>query len=299
MEAGHIQGAQRTRDLGRDGEGVQAAASPCVSATREQLDGDAPLDASKRTPYRAVVARANYLASDRQELQFLAKEVCRWMSSPTDVSLAALKRLGRYVHDHRRLVYHHPWQTVSRVDTYSDTDWAGCVKTRKSTSGGCTMLGQHLIKSWSSTQASVSLSSGESEFYAAIKGAAVLLGAQSLARDLGKEFKARLGTDSSAAKGMCGRRGLGAVRHLETQYLWIQQAVRLRRVDLRQVAGDVNPADLFTKHSLTRERLIGLTKLFELEYRGGRAESAPQTRSSTSGKTTMAELMSVDIAPGS
>ncbi len=83
------------------------------------------------------------------------------MASPTEVSLAALKRLGRYVAGHRRLVYHYPWQDVDRVDTYSDTDWAGWPKTRKSTSGGCLMLGRHLIKSWSSTQTSIALSSGE------------------------------------------------------------------------------------------------------------------------------------------
>ena len=116
------------------------------------------MDSSKCAPYRAVVARANYLSSDRPELQFSGKEVCRWMSAPTDLSLAALKRLVRYVHGHKRLVYHYPWQMVSRVDTYSGTDWAGCLKTRKSTSGGCPMLGTHWLKSWSSTQTSTSLS---------------------------------------------------------------------------------------------------------------------------------------------
>ena len=141
LEADPRQAEKLLRDLKLNGDGVKAAASPEVRATREQLEEDADLDASKRTPYRAVVARANYLASDRPELQFSSKEVCRWMSSPTDLSLAALKRLGRFVKGHQRLVYHYPWQTVDRVDTYSDTDWAGCLKTRKSTSGGCLMLG--------------------------------------------------------------------------------------------------------------------------------------------------------------
>ena len=35
---------------------------------------------------------------------------------------------------------------------YSDSDWAGCLKTRKSTSGGALMLGGHCIKSWSTAQ---------------------------------------------------------------------------------------------------------------------------------------------------
>ena len=63
----------------------------------------------------------------------------------------------------RRLVYRYPWQVASTLEYYSDTDWAGCPKSRKSTSGGCLMSGSHLLKSWSSTQPSISLSSGEAE----------------------------------------------------------------------------------------------------------------------------------------
>ena len=77
-----------------------------------------------------------------------------------------------------------------------------------------------------------------------------------------------------------------APRH--THPLWIQQAVRLGRVDLRKVDGEVNPADLLTKHSLSRERLEALVKLHGCEYIGGRAESAPKAREGDSGKTTMA-----------
>ena len=90
------------RDLKLDGGDVKSVGTPGVKPTRDQLDGDAPLHLTKWTPYRAVVARANYLAADRPELQFSAKEVCRWMASPTELALNALKRLGK------RLVYHYP-----------------------------------------------------------------------------------------------------------------------------------------------------------------------------------------------
>ena len=134
-EADPRQVEKLVRDLKLDGEGVKGAVSPGVKATREQLDADAALDAGKISPYRAVAARGNYLSSDRPELQFAAKETCRWMSSLTELSLQALKRLCRYAVRHRRLVYYYPWQCVDHIDTYSDTDWAGCPRTRKSTSG--------------------------------------------------------------------------------------------------------------------------------------------------------------------
>ena len=158
------------------------------------------------------------------------------------------------------------------------------------------MLGRHTIKHWSSTQASVALSSGEAEFAGVIRGAGQGLGYQALLRDLGVEAPLRVWTDSSAAIGICTRQGLGKLRHLDTHTLWIQQAVRLGRVDLRKVAGEVNPADLLTKHSLSRDRMEKLVALHGCEYIDGRAESAPLTRGGTSDKTTMASYGSAVAA---
>ena len=290
-EADPRQGEKLLRDLKLEGEGVKAAATPGVKATREQLDADTPLEPAKQTPYRAVVARANYLASDRPELQYGAKEVCRWMSAPTELALKALKRLGRYVVSHRRLVFQYPWQTVDKIDAYSDTDWSGCPKTRKSTSGGCLMLGRHLIKSWSSTQASVSLSSGEAEFYGVVKASGICLGYQSLAKDLGYTLPVRVWTDSTATLGICGRQGLGKLRHIDTQCLWIQQRVRDRTIELVKVRGEENPADLFTKHLSSRERIHDLLDFFGCRYASGRAVLAPQLRAATG--TTKGELLAL------
>ena len=150
------------------------------------------------------------------------------------------------------------------------------------------MLGRHTIKHWSSTQTSVALSSGEAEFNGVIRGAGQGLGYTALLQDFGVDVPLRLWTDSSAAIGICSRQGLGKLRHLDTHTLWIQQAVRNRRIDLRKVDGAENPADLLTKHSLSRDRFLDLVGLYECQYRDGRAESAPQLRTSDSSKATMA-----------
>ena len=72
---------------------------------------------------------------------------------PTILSAEALKRLGRYLVSYPRLVYEYPFQdAVDGIDVYVDTDHAGCLRTRKSTSGGRIIAGKHLLKSWSSTQ---------------------------------------------------------------------------------------------------------------------------------------------------
>ena len=84
------------------------------------------------------------------------------------------------------------------------------------------MLGGHLIKHWSVTQATVALSSAEAELYGVVRAMAQALGLRSIAKDLGETLELEVGTDSTAAEGICKRRGLGKVRHLDTNLLWVQ-----------------------------------------------------------------------------
>ena len=88
----------------------------------------------------------------------------------------------------------------------------------------------------------------------------------------------RAWTDSSAAIGIASRSGLGKLRHLETHTLWLQEKVRTGAIIVKKVHGEVNPADIFTKHLPSKEKVHQLLKLFGCEYREGRAESAPLLR---------------------
>ncbi len=118
------------------------------------------------------------MSSYRSESQYANKECCRGMSAPTEVSMKALKRLGRFVIGQPRVVIKMKFGDSEFVDVFVDSDWAGCTKTRKSTSGGCAMIGGHLVKSWSSTQSTLSFSSGEAEHYALVRGVGTGLGLQ-------------------------------------------------------------------------------------------------------------------------
>ena len=145
------------------------------------------------------------------------------------------------------------------------------------------MLGQHLIKSWSTTQVPISLSSGEAGFYGVVKASSVALGYQAMMEDLGLKMAVRVWTDSTATMGICGRRGLGKLRHIDTQCLWIQQKVRRKEVELRKVLGEMNPADLFTKHLPGEDKVKSLVKLLSCEFRGGRAATAPRLKNGGAG----------------
>ena len=277
-------------------EGANSAATPGVKASFEAMEKDEILAEHLHTPFRGAAARGNYLAADRLDCQFSCKEISRHMAKPSRLAWDALKRLCRYLCGLPRLVHRYARQEASHVEVFTDTDWAGCPKTRRSTTGGCIMIGRHTIKHWSSTQASVTLSSGEAEFHGCVKACGMGLGYQSLLRDLGLDAPLRVWTDSSAAIGICSRQGLGKLRHVDTHLLWVQQAVRQRRLELRKVAGTANPADIFTKFSASRDKLIFLTGMFDCHFAGGRAESAPRLRKTTGTKNVLAgELEDVEV----
>ena len=103
------------------------------------------------------------------------------------------------------------------------------------------LLGGHLLNSWSSTQPTITLSSGEAEFYGVVRGSAMGLGFLSLLADLGVKLPLRVWTDSTASKGICARQGLGKIRHLDAQELWVQQRIRNGELGLYKVAGEENP----------------------------------------------------------
>jgi len=226
------------------------------------------------TLFRALAARANYLGQDRPDIQFAAKEIARKMSSPTQGDWAKLKRLARYLKSNLRYVHQFRWQSTNKINVYTDSDYAGCRSMRKSTSGGLMLLGGHLVRSWSSTQAIIATSSGEAEYYGIVKAGSVGLGAQSMLSDLGREMEVVILTDSSAAKAIASRTGLGKVRHIDVHYLWIQEIVKKRGVQIKKVDGKLNPADLLTKH-LSRECLDRCLMRENVSKRDGRSALLP------------------------
>lgn len=229
-------------------EGMKPVVTPGVA----DLAGDeSPMNAEAATAYRADTARTNYLGIDRPDVQYASKEASRRMSAPRAVDGERLIRIARYLSDParqrvRQVFAWRAWEPV--LEVWTDSDWAGCRETRKSTSGGVVCASGHVVKTWSVSQKGVALSSAEAELYAANKGAAEAMGVQSIAKDFGDEVRIVLRVDSSAAIGIVGRRGLGRLRHVHAQELWLQQEVREGRLGLAKTPGSENVADILTKH---------------------------------------------------
>ena len=135
-------------------------------------------------------------------------------------------------------------------------------------------LGTHLLKSWSVNQQHVALSSGEAEYYGMVRGASQALGAKAMLKDMGIEVGIRVFVDASAAVGIACRRGLGKVRHIELDQLWLQSQVARGRVRVYKVPGEENIADSLTKHS-TLQRIEQTTWYTDSQVVPGRHELMP------------------------
>ncbi len=231
----------------------------------ETEEEDAPeLPGPEATAFRALAARLNYLAQDSPDLQFPAKEICREMSKPTEASWRRLKAVARFMLRRRAVVWRFGWQREALpIAVFADSDWAGCRRTRKSTSGGAIVVGSHCLRTWSSTQPPIALSSAEAECYSMVEGTMKALGLRQTLTELGmiQAGPTRLLSDSSAARAFAARRGLGRMRHVETRLLWLQSKIADRAVLLERVAGSENPADLLTKYLSEAEVVEHLSRL--------------------------------------
>ena len=241
------------------------------------------LDEEASTSFRAVAARFLYLSMDRPECAFASKELCRQFATPTRKGVEALKRAVRFLVGMPRLVYCFDFQPhVRSLQAYVDTDFGGCHVTRRSTSGGVAMRGNHCIKHWSATQSTVALSSGEAELGGICRGASIGLGLQSLALDLGISLDLEVLTDATAAIGICRRRGLGKIRHLATADLWVQDRVRRGDFKLTKVLGTENPADMLTKH-ISRDVMLRHMERVGISCRKRSSQVSPHYRTQMNG----------------
>ena len=110
------------------------------------------------------------------------------------------------------------------------------------------MIGDHMVKSWSTAQSVIALSTGEAELYGLNKCGASALGLQSLLEDLGVSLDIRLHTDATTVKAIATRRGLGEVRHIAVNELWLQEQVARKKVVINKLKNKFNVADILTKH---------------------------------------------------
>ena len=140
-----------------------------------------------------------------------------------------------------------PWQApVEEVLAYTDSDWGGDQRSKRSTSGGILLRGGPAIGHWSCTQQVIACSSAEAKLNGICKAAAEGLGARNLSAEFLLPINLAILTDAAAAKGVVTRQGAGRIKHLEVRQLWVQERERsgdlsIKKILRKQKFADVSP----------------------------------------------------------
>ena len=231
------------------------------------------LDDEQTSQYRSMVMRLAYMSTDRPDLAHTVKRLASAMKGPKANDWARLKRAVRYLIKVRYMkrVFKRQEDHERRVIAFSDSDWAGEIKTRRSTTGSVVKLGGHTLLAKCATQKVVALSSAESEFYGMCRTATLAEFVRGILEFWGaKVNQTELKADSSAAKAMAERRGVGKTRHIQARYLWLQDKVSEKVLKVTKVDGKKNDSDLMTKvqpRSVMKEHLERMG--FEMATRDG------------------------------
>ena len=165
------------------------------------------------------------------------------MSAPCESDWKMLKSIARYLRSHPRVLPQYKYQDPPHSMEAIVDRLCWMQKNQKvherwlcnARNAPHQELGYH-------TQTVIAMSSEEAEYYGVVKGACEAIGVVSLLQDLtGRRSKVRVNTDSSAARGIAMRRGVGKVRHLEVRTLWLQDQVDRGLVQIAKIAGENQP----------------------------------------------------------
>ena len=85
----------------------------------------------------------------------------------------------------------------------------------------------------------------------------------------------KLKVDSSSAKQLSERRGVGQTRHIQAKFLWLQDKVAEKELSLEKVKGPENDSDLVTKVQVKKTIQEHLARMgFTLASRKGHKGAA-------------------------
>jgi hypothetical protein len=227
---------------------------------RKLIEGEV-IDASL---YRSLVGSLRYLVNTRPDLGFAVGFISRYMEAPGKEHWAALKQVLRYVQGSANLGLVFKASSESETLTgYSDSDHAGDLDDRKSTSGQVFFLGSSPITWASQKQKCVAISSCEAEYMAASTASCQALWLRNLlAEVVGEEpQKVRLFCDNQSAIALCKNPVYhDRSKHIDTRYHHIRECIEDGKVDVFHVRTEGQVADILTK-SLGRTKFAQLRQM--------------------------------------
>ena len=206
-------------------------------------------------PYMNAVGALMYLTvGTRPDIAFAVGKLVQFNSNPGRGHWQVVKHVFRYLKGTMdlKLTYYadqsnnpsHPFIT------YSDSDHAGCIDTRRLVGGYAVKIGSGAV-SWSSKkQSTVALSSTEAEYIATVAAGKEVLWMRSLLTELHynpKNASPMFVNNRSALTVLMDPQHHGRMKHLDINIHWIRDVIKKGVISPHHVPSDDNTADIFTK----------------------------------------------------
>ncbi|GJT76576.1 retrovirus-related pol polyprotein from transposon TNT 1-94 [Tanacetum coccineum] len=199
-------------------------------ATKPKLDVDLSGEPVDQSDYRSKIGSLMYLTSSRPDLVQAVCYCARYQARPTQKHLKEVKRIFKYLKGTINMGLWYPKDSGFKLTAFSDADHAGCLDTRKSTSGGIHFLGDKLVSWMSKKQNCTAMSSAEAEYVALSASCAQVMWMRTQLQDYGFNYnKIPLYCDSQSAIAI----SCNPVQHSRTKHTHTRTEYQL--------------ADMFTK----------------------------------------------------
>ena len=217
--------------------------------TNGHLDLDEGGNPVNQTLYRSMIGSLLYLTASRPDIMFSVCMCARFQSNPKKAHLRAVKRILRYLKHTTSVGLWYPKGATFDLIGYSDSDYAGCKIDRKSTSGGCHLLGRSLVSWTSKKQNSVALSTAEAEYIAAGACCTQILYMKQTLLDYGVvlEKVPLLCDNESAVKIANNPVQRSRTKHIDIRHHFLRDHVAKGDIILEGVRSEDQLADIFTK----------------------------------------------------
>ena len=206
--------------------------------------------AMKQVPYLAGVGSLMYASLATQpDITYATNKLSQFSSNPGRTHWTALQRVLRYLKRTRGYVLVLGGKGEYILTGYTDSDYAGCVDTRRSTSGYAFTLGCGSI-SWSSKRQSiVTTSSCEAEYVASCHATKEAIWLRRLLDFLGhKQGTTTMYSDNNASITLTKDPTFHArTKHIDVQFHYTRERVENKDVFFRHLPTSSMPADILTK----------------------------------------------------
>lgn len=222
------------------------------------------------TTYKSLIGSLRYLVATRPDISFGVGLLSRFMEEPKESHWAVAKRILRYIKGTSNDGIFYSTNEVVKLVGYTDSDWAGDIETRKSTSGYAFYLGSAIF-SWSSKkQQVVALSTAEAEYIAATNCATQAIWLRKILEFLQHQQDAptTIFCDNKSAIALSKNPVFhGRSKHIDIKYHKIRELVARKQISIEYCSSDCQVADIFTKPLKTEsflklKKAIGITSFF-------------------------------------